>query len=279
MAVPVGGGKEITVVSGRSCDFIQGLASDGTNVYWTSPSSGLVMKAPIAGGVATTLVSREAPFAIAVAGNSVYWSNMGHPYPTQTQPEPVVSTIEKTAASGQETETLATVPDAGESVWAVAADGTNVYWLAAVKAWWQAGPTTLMQAPAGGGAPLVLASGDMFGASLAVDTTSVYWTEPLPDAGPTAAALLRVPIGGGEPATVASNLGNYPFAIVGKTAYYAAGPSGNVISSVSIDGGSPVVLAVADGEVSDWLLGNGKSLFWLELKGGSDFGIYRLDLK
>ncbi len=270
----------VTFASGRECAAPEGLASDGTNVYWTSlGGSGALMKAPAAGGAATTLVSGETPIPVAVAGNSVYWGNLGFPADRPPTGVPPASTVEKTAVSGQETTTLATVLDGGW-VWTLAADSTNAYWIAGRGAAGDKTPSTLMQVSADGGVPVLLASSDGgFGAILAVDSTSVYWTERIPGAGSTELALMRVPIGGGAPVTVASGLGSWAFAIVGETAYYAAGASADVISAVPVDGGSATVLATVDGEVWNWLLGNGRSLFWMALKNRNEFGIYRLDLK
>ncbi len=283
MAAPVAGGEVVTFASGIECLAPQGLASDGTNVYWTSlGGGGVLMKAPAAGGAATTLVSGEWPYQVAVAGNSVYWGDLGYPADRPPPRVPPASTVEKTAVSGQETTTLATVPDfdGGIIVWTLAADNRNVYWTTGWGWAGDKGPSTLMQVSADGGVPALLASSDAgFGASLAVDSTSVYWTERIPGAGSTELALMRVPIGGGAPVTVASGLGSWAFAIVGETAYYAAGASADVISAVPVDGGSATVLATVDGEVWNWLLGNGRSLFWMALKNRQEFGIYRLDLK
>ena len=55
-----------------------GVAVDTNNVYWVTygdSSNGTVMKAPIAGGIATPLASTQ-PYAaqIALDGSSVYWT-------------------------------------------------------------------------------------------------------------------------------------------------------------------------------------------------------------
>jgi hypothetical protein len=57
----------------------QGMATDGSYVYWTNyDPNGSVMKAPVGGGTATTLApAQNKPVFVAVDSTSVYWTNAG----------------------------------------------------------------------------------------------------------------------------------------------------------------------------------------------------------
>jgi hypothetical protein len=78
--IPLGGvsdaGAATTIASGQG-SFIGGLAVDSSYVYWTSPSIGGALRAPLGGGPAVTLATAAAsfPMGIAVDANAVYWAN------------------------------------------------------------------------------------------------------------------------------------------------------------------------------------------------------------
>jgi hypothetical protein len=54
----------------------QGIAVDGTSVYWTTYGDGTVVKLPASGGTPFTVASgQNGPNSIAVSATSVYWTN------------------------------------------------------------------------------------------------------------------------------------------------------------------------------------------------------------
>jgi hypothetical protein len=55
------------------------IATDGKNVYWTNEGSNTVMKAPVGGGAAPTVIAsgEVSPYNIAVDDTSVYWTSTG----------------------------------------------------------------------------------------------------------------------------------------------------------------------------------------------------------
>jgi hypothetical protein len=106
-----------------------------------------------------------------------------------------------TPLGGGPVTTLATAQNNPQSI---AVDAANVYWTnkgTANEGTFAPSYTdgSVMQMPIGGGAPITLANNQLLLGSLAVDATSVYWT----NAGTTGddGQVMKAPIGGGAPAT------------------------------------------------------------------------------
>ncbi len=124
------GASPIVIASGQNV--ADGLAVDGTSVYWTTNLDGNVMKAPVGGGAAVTLASGQSqPTGIVVDSRSVYWANGD-------------GTIMKAALDGSGRTTLASGP-ADPDVVAIAVDANDVYWTTHVDG-------ALMSVPISGGA-------------------------------------------------------------------------------------------------------------------------------
>jgi hypothetical protein len=143
---------------------------------------GTVMKVPIGGGASTTLASQQdAPSALAVDANSVYWAAAG---------------VMKVSLAGGTPTTLVSAIAAG-----IAVDGTSLYWTDGLN---------VMKIPLVGGVTAMLASRQNGSAAIALGASMVYWTNvPGAGGGCDEASVLGVPIAGGIPTTLASGQ-SYP---------------------------------------------------------------------
>jgi hypothetical protein len=178
------GRAAITLASGQSNPI--GVAVDTTSVYWID-IGGNVMKVALIGGTAMTLASDDVgPWAIALDATSVYWTNIGGGGPT--------GTVMKVSLGGGTATTLAS----GQSYpFGIVTDATSVYWTgrgptAAFPGGFPSPPPpanagTVMKRPLGGGAATTLACGQSDPSGIAVDATSVYWTNP------TSGTVMKLP--------------------------------------------------------------------------------------
>jgi hypothetical protein len=179
-------GSYDTVASGYGG--VWGVATDGTNVYWTNQDTKgpAVMAAPVGGGTATALSGDGSATAIASFGGVVVYSSGG---------------LVSTPAGGGPSTTLYVSPS-GASVFGVATDGINAYFATT--------DGIVGQTPVAGGAVTLLATGQ--GGQimqLAIDATSVYWGQN--------DTIVKASIGGGKLTTLATGQSN-PIGIAVDTA-------------------------------------------------------------
>jgi hypothetical protein len=187
------------------------IAVDGANVYWmnsgdngsgypiraqfvpvgqpsgTPSNAGAIMKVPILGGTPVVLATflfppgkagQDAfvPGGIAVDSTSVYWTSSWS------------GEIFEVALAGGTPVTLVSGQNAPHSI---SVDSTHVYW---------ANYDAVMKAPKAGGSAVALVSGLPMVSTIVVDSQSVYWsTANIPG------SVGRVPLGGGNATTFASN--------------------------------------------------------------------------
>lgn len=230
MSVPLRGGANTTLASGYYEPTIGGsrIAVDSASVYWTgtdlNSATAAVWKVPVGGGAATPLASSstadvEDPVLHAT---SVYWIAGG------TEGD---SAVMRAALSGGAATTLA---NSSCIYGPLAVDAAHVYWFDCHD---------LLETPLGGGATVTLAGS--VGIDLTVDSTSVYWTST-DEAGDS--AVLKIPVDGGNPVTLASAAGKAAGSIaVDSTSVYwlesSMSPSVSSVMKIPIGGGAAVTIA------------------------------------
>jgi hypothetical protein len=245
-------GAPVVLAEGK---FPQGLAVDGTGVYWADAEQGTVMKVSLQGGTPVTLASRQAnPEAVAVDETSVYWTDEGwgcqNGSTGQDAESPCPFSVVKIKKEGGVPVTLTSGQNnAGEDLYldnpaGIVVDETSVYWTNPSQDFEPVG--TVMSVPKGGGAPITLASGQGITPAIAVDSDNVYWTsETFADAGLLVGLVMSVPKGGGTPVTLVETPNIVSSMTVGVNRVYWAStvsPNVNAILSVPTKGGTPTTL-------------------------------------
>jgi hypothetical protein len=236
--VPIIGGVVSVLADG--VDAPGALALGMSNVYWTEGGAigevegfGRIAKAPINGGVATTVVSGISSDSspIAVDNENVYVADSW--------------TIKKVPAGGGLVEKLITDDD---SIGDVATDGVNVYWI-------EKGLSKVRKIPIGGGSVTTLVDGSS-GPAEKIDLLNgtIYWMED-------SNTIKKVSVDGGPVTTIASSLPFLSdFVVDGTNIYFSEQDIGD-IREVSVDGGpistlwngsffySPYILSVDESNV------------------------------
>jgi len=269
MKVPVGGGTPITLAANVANPGV--IVVDAVSAYWTgggwfATDPDTVVKVPLGGGALTTLVSVPSgvngPRVIAVDPTSLYWSSgwTGGAAMTKT---PLDGGTPTRLASGQ------------NGVGSIAVDTASVYWTTstaimkvpvgggslvtlvsgengpgsiavdATSVYWTNGDGSVMKAPLGGGTLVTLASGQNGPGSIVVDAANVYWANMSDvslgeDGGVGVDTVVKVPLDGGTPTTLASGLalvgyGAGAIAVGATSVYWAV-----YAAACPADGGSGV---------------------------------------
>jgi hypothetical protein len=164
MSTPLSGGSPVTLVS--ELNQPENFAVGPTGVFWTDLTEGAVMMVGLEGGTPVTLASGGYPDGIALDSANVYWT------------DPLNATVMKASLFGGAPATVASGVQASNIV----VDSANAYWTVAglVNGFGCSGEKvcggSVMKVGLSGGMPVTLASGEN-PQNLAVDSTSVYWTD------------------------------------------------------------------------------------------------------
>jgi hypothetical protein len=264
LKVPIGGGVPETLAQPDVAP--SSLAVDSGYLYWpmfnlsaehyagvgTLPDA--IMKTPLAGGATMTLASTAGPQFVTVSGGVVYWTaETGIMSVPTTGGSPVVFVngdppltlaagkaywlgvdgfLTRGLAPGAEVTVAAAIDPAllyqgGGQIYGIAVSTTDLYWTVIGT------PTgSLMKMPLSGGTPSAIDNdGDI---AVAVDANSVYWSKPYAPSpvNPYAFAfrILKAPLAGGAPITLATSLGRVWSLVVDDTSvYFADLDGGNVV--------------------------------------------------
>jgi hypothetical protein len=234
-----------------------GIASDGTNVYWTSNSGGIVSKCAAAscGSTIVTLATGTSPESVAVDASHVYWTDSG---------AGTVMSCPLAGCGGAP----ATLYSGATGPSGIATDGASVYWTNASNGVVAKCPLT----GCGGSPPTVLATGTA-PAGIAVGSGYAVWTDH------GAGKVMTCATGGcgGSPTQLAAGQVltwtnskdgvAWSLAVAGGTAYW---PTDTAIVGCSLSGCSGAPFVVAAGQYPAWVTADATGLYWYDDTAGGD---------
>jgi hypothetical protein len=162
VSLPLAGGTPSTLASGLWTP--QGIAADGTYVFWAESYAPIpqIVRRPVGSATTTSLPTgaSSAPTAVAVGAGTIYWSDAvaGTGGSVDTSPE---GSLSVTSLQGGQA-----------SPWDIAVDATYLYWVD------YANPGTVWQYTInGGGQKQQLGTGDIKPVRIASDAANAYWID------------------------------------------------------------------------------------------------------
>jgi hypothetical protein len=297
----------VQVVTAAPGDDITGFALDtvlgtATAIFWmvrgSTINDGVVYRTTLGNPMQTTVVVKNQciPRAMVADDTGVYWVNEN------------ADSCPQEAGGGQVWAAGLDGSNAGylfageHGPLAIAASGSNLYWL-------NDGDSTLRSGPKTGGTAKTLYMMTTQPRALATDGTSIYWTElgPPPsvwrgDTGGTPATMVATmsktplwltlfPLNGGAPYWTDSNAGTVTYLVDGGATPLAMGksPAGitldffhaywadtgaGVVLDTPVNGGQSVSLAPNQCNPTEVAI-DLKNVFWLNHSGGKGTGIWR----
>jgi hypothetical protein len=211
--------------------------------------------------VVTLASSPNGPWGIAIDSENVYWTETGR---------------ERDGGGGFYGGAVVKMPLRGgapvilasnlNEPQAIAVDATSVYWLEVGGA---AGTVVLKKAPLTGDDSMTLVTGFSIplAAKIAVDSANVYYV--------TEDAIMKVPVGGGTPVTLASGQQNgRGIAVDATSVYWTTGLPGvpGTVMKIPLGGGSATTLA-SDRDGPRAIAVNATSVYWTDSFSRTDGGL------
>jgi hypothetical protein len=184
-----------TIPSTGPLPMVNGLAVDGSHIYWTTSRGTSIGRANLDGSEQSSqfIPGLEDTCGVAVNGSFVYWAG--------------VLAIGRARLDGSGIEKNFVPTTSSFHSCGVAADSDHLYW-------GDAGGPAIRRAPLGGGATEVIADGVGSVSALAVDAGYLYWTADTEGVAP-AAAIGRLGLAGGaaEPNWLTTNVPNAVYGV------------------------------------------------------------------
>jgi sugar lactone lactonase YvrE len=176
-----------------------GITTDANNVYWSDFRGGTIYSMPLSGGPSMLVSSVvPSPLLLAVYGSNAYTSPGGGVYSV-----PI--------SGGSPVTTISASTDANE----LATGASGVYWTGGATS------DAIVHAPLGSTTATTLLSGQSTPWGIAVDTTTIYWSNQGTSANNyTDGSVVSMPIGGSTPTTLAGMQGQPEGIVVDATSVY-----------------------------------------------------------
>jgi hypothetical protein len=247
-----------------------GIALDATHVYWVNSGTsakgytdGAVIRASRNGDSQLPLYSNEpSPIDVAVDANNLYWLDEGTSSLNYTDGAIMVAPL----SGGPRVPLVSGLNNPSRFV----VDVANVYWVETAT---RATDGQIKSMPlATGSTPVTIATGQAFPYDIAVDGTTIYWTNY------NGGTVMKAPIGGGSaPVTLASSEAQPRNVVVaGGNVYWTAAYAG-AVRRVPAAGGTPLTLAAGQ----NYSLGIGADstyVYWTAQDHAGSGGILRTPL-
>ncbi len=162
--------------------------------------------------------------------------------------------------------TLWTSPSGG-SLSALTTDSTSIYVIANNTT---NSDGSVMKMQLDGGNPVPLASGQIYGEGLAVDSNYLYFLQAIPSKG-CPCNVMKVLLDGGGLTTLAASQSAYSFAVDSTSLYWTVFSVGGSIMKVQLDGGNLTTLAPNQDSPYD-LVVDSTNIYWTNANNGSGVG-------